>query len=364
MASLTDLITAELPDDFWKSKVLVAVSGGSDSLGLLLHLSQVASKLALAGFQLQVAHFDHQWSPESQKATILVQEVCQRLAIPCHLGYAEQLIDQLSVKVSGMPPRLAKSGPEATARFLRYEFLKRLVDPLGIRYVLTGHTKDDQVETVLMRIARGTSITGLTGVAARRFLTDRCEIVRPMLAVSRADMVQYLQEMKQPFYEDPSNLDDQLTRNRVRHQILPWLLEHLSPSLCDSLLSLQQSAVDAEVIQGFVSQGFANALLKLDERYFEVDVNQLHSAPEPLIRQVMVRWWNQANLPAREMNRWHWKKLAALVVRPSSPEDSNKEDLRQEDSKQIVWPSEFHFPGPVIAKRSRKILTVQMLSQG
>lgn len=209
-----------LPDH---SVILCAVSGGADSVCLLHVLWEQRQK---AGFSLHAAHYNHQLRGEaSQEDAAFVSALCRQLDIPCHMG-------------SGDVRRAAESsgqGLEETARRMRYEFLQETADALGADRIATAHTADDNVETILMRLVRGSGLAGLCGIPPRRGT-----IVRPFLAVSRQDILAYLDKHRLPHREDESNGDLTYTRNRLRHQVLP-VLRDLNPSLCSTVSAAARS---------------------------------------------------------------------------------------------------------------------------
>jgi tRNA(Ile)-lysidine synthase len=183
-------------------RVIVAVSGGADSVALLLALKDAATRLLI---HLEAAHFDHRLrGADSDADAGFVADVAARLGVPFHLGRA-------AAPLSG--PAL-----EARARRERYFFLEGLAGRLGVERIATAHTADDQAETVLMRLLRG---SGADGLQAIRFRRGR--IVRPLLECTRADVLAHLAAAQQTFREDASNSDRRFLRNRVRHEVLPAL---------------------------------------------------------------------------------------------------------------------------------------------
>src|SRR5206468_2111324 len=112
---------------------------------------------------------------------------------------------------------------EARGRRLRYDWLANLAEACGIPWVATGHTADDQAETVLFRLLRGTGLDGLRGIASCRILTTNVSVIRPLLSVTRVGVLDYLAGVGQDYRTDESNADRRFTRNRIRHELLPLL---------------------------------------------------------------------------------------------------------------------------------------------
>lgn len=189
-------------------RVYCAVSGGADSMALLWGLYLLREKL---GITLLAAHFNHGLrGEESQRDEDFVREFCDRFEIPLELGHG--------AVVSG------KKGLEAAARDARYAFFDTLPGK-----VATAHTADDNAETVLMHLIRGTGLKGLGGIAP-----VRGKLIRPMLTVTRQQVVDFLGQYHLSWVEDSTNATDLFLRNRVRHKVMP-LLKAENPSLSENL---------------------------------------------------------------------------------------------------------------------------------
>ena len=180
-------------------RVLCAVSGGADSMCLLAQLRSLAAQ---AGFEVLCAHFDHrQRGEESRRDADFVRAYCAEHAVPCFVeGYEGDRRD------------------EASLRDARYAFLRRTASEQGCRWIATAHTADDQLETMLLNLARGSGLRGLTGVAP-----VQGDLLRPMLDMTRADVEAYLLQHRIPHVEDSSNASDAYARNRLRHAAVPAL---------------------------------------------------------------------------------------------------------------------------------------------
>ncbi len=342
-------------------------------MALLTLLAQARSRLPESRprqFKVIVFHFDHQWRPESAAEAEKVRNWVLDLGFTFHVYHSSQMLTELELHPPKMrqndkgtsllqtpigdakpagPVRLPDYGLEGTARLLRYQALKRLVAETAADFVLTGHTWNDQAETVLMRLARGTGMDGLTGIAGQRLFTDNCQLLRPLLGLKRDQLRTYLTHHQQDFIDDPSNDDQDRTRNRMRHSVLPWLNQNLASHFDQSLIRLAASASENQIAWQHLQNIYASAVQQLQPFCLEIKIRLLNAAPEAVVRQLLVRWWKQTQLPIREMNHSQWVKLAALVVPPR--------DAQGQIESQ--WPSEFHFPGPVIAKRSGGILTIK-----
>ena len=180
-------------------RVLCAVSGGADSMCLL---AQLLSLAAQSGFAVLCAHFDHrQRGAESQRDADFVRAWCAEHDVPCFVEAYE-----------------GGRSDEASLRAARYAFLRRVAAEQGCRWIATAHTADDQLETMLLNLARGSGLRGLAGVAP-----VQGDLLRPMLDMTRADVEDYLRAHQIPHVEDSSNASDDYARNRLRHAAVPAL---------------------------------------------------------------------------------------------------------------------------------------------
>jgi tRNA(Ile)-lysidine synthase len=204
------------------STVLVSLSGGPDSMALLHLLTRVRDRRRL---HLAAAHFDHKVRPESTGQARLVAERSAELGVPCAIGQAD----------SRMTPT------QAGFREARYAYLDGEADRLGADRIATGHQADDQVETVLFRMCRGTGLRGLAGIPARRG-----RIVRPLLPFWRSELLEYLEARQLPWLDDSSNRDDRWARARIRHGVIPALEEVGGPGVSRRLISLAAAAGRAD----------------------------------------------------------------------------------------------------------------------
>ena len=279
---------------------LVAVSGGSDSVGLLRLLHQFSEPL---GLRLSVAHLDHGVRGDEARADAeFVGALAESLGLPFYLGQWQ-------------PTRTAHF--EADARQARYGWLMEVAKgPAAANVIATGHTRDDQAETILHRILRGTGLRGLSGIPAHRVLCShpRLRLVRPVLCVSRGEIRDYLGSLNQAFREDKSNSDPSRTRARIRQDLLPKLAAEYNPGVVDALVRL-----------GSMASAFERELdadtFKLEKLVVVSRVNDcivikhgaLRSLPAMQRTAVLRRVWRNAGWPEASMSQQRWHRLAALV---------------------------------------------------
>jgi tRNA(Ile)-lysidine synthase len=225
------------------SKIVVAVSGGPDSLALLHGLLQI-----VAGERLVAAHLDHGW----RAASAADADYVGRLADFWGVAWHTDRIDTVELaRAEGLS--LEEAGRQA-----RYRFLVQVAEAEAADFVATGHTADDQAETVLMNLMRGSGLTGLRGILPLSKLpgSERpLRLIRPLLEVSREAVLDYCREQQLAPLQDPSNQDLSFWRNRVRHQLLPLLNDHVPGVACH----LQQLALTAAADDHLLAELTENA---------------------------------------------------------------------------------------------------------
>ena len=216
--------------DLPRGVVLVAVSGGPDSVALL---DLLARSPAAAGLVLHVAHVDHGIHPESAAVAESVAAIAKGFGYPAH-------ITRLS---------LGANASETRAREARYAWLFQLATEVGARLVLTGHHQDDQVETILMRALKGSGPAGLAGILARRG-----KLVRPLLPFRREELAEHLHGVGVESWTDPANSNPRHHRSWIRNSLLPMLREQ-TPDVDQRLLGLgRQAAADREAWEALLDR--------------------------------------------------------------------------------------------------------------
>jgi tRNA(Ile)-lysidine synthase len=206
-------------------RVVVAVSGGPDSTCLLFALHALSEDL---GISLHVAHLDHMFrGKESADEALFVADLAKRLGLPATLGAFD------------VPAFLRERGlsPQDGARTARYGFLNRVAAESGAGRIATGHTADDQAETFLMRLMRGAGVAGLSSIPPIRE-----NVIRPLLGITRSEVLEYLRSRDLAFVTDSSNAKPLYTRNRVRSELIP-LMKRFNPRIVETL------AAEAELLR-------------------------------------------------------------------------------------------------------------------
>ena len=253
--------------------VLVGVSGGADSIALL-HVLHSFSRIQ--NYDLIVVHINHMARGKDSDADAdFVESVAEKLKLPFYLKKIDVGIERLQLKTSF----------QDAARIIRYQFFEETLKAVGGNKVALGHSADDQVETILMNIIRGTGLKGLAGIPQVRGY-----IIRPFLGVHREDLESYLQENDISFRDDSSNLDKKYLRNRIRHELIPNL-ETYNPAIKKSLQEMsgivrEEDSLLAQMIKDIFNQ--KSHFLEGSKNNIVWDIDDFQSYPIAL-RQRLVR---------------------------------------------------------------------------
>jgi tRNA(Ile)-lysidine synthase len=276
--------------------VLVAVSGGPDSMVLLHTLWRLRKPL---GLQLFVAHLDHQMRPSAAEDAAFVETMA------CDLGL------RAICEARNVPAyqRQHKLSPEDAARRVRYAFLRATATQLGADRIAVGHTADDQAETVVLRLLRGSGLRGLCGIPP-----VRGPVIRPLIRVPRADILDYARRQRLRFREDPSNDQRRYTRNRIRHDLLPALRQHYNPRLVQTLRTTARLLADDEAaLQAVAHQHFLLARLAAASASVRLKIDALTSLPLALQRRVLREALSELKSGLQGVTSAHIAAILALL---------------------------------------------------
>ncbi|MBG1260514.1 tRNA lysidine(34) synthetase TilS [Nostoc commune] len=286
-------------------RLLIAVSGGQDSLCLIKLFLDLQSKW---GWNLGIAHCDHRWRSDSEANADHVENLAKTWDISFYLETASEPINS-----------------EAAARDWRYEALSAIAKANNYQYIVTGHTASDRAETLLYNLIRGTGADGLQALTWQRPLTTGIMLVRPLLEITRTQTEQFCQEFKLPIWEDSTNQDLQYARNRIRQELIPYLRQNFNPQVESAL------AQTAELLQAEVEY-LEKAAQQLREEVMVSDMGDEEDFPTPLVplrlnrrvlqkaplalqRRVMRQVLQQILTDAPSFE--HIEKLTALIIAPN-----------------------------------------------
>lgn len=240
-----------------RQAILVAVSGGQDSLCLLKLLLDLQLKWS---WQVAIAHCDHRWSTDAGIAD-RVRQIAQDWQVPFYLKTASEVKET-----------------EAAARSWRYQALVEIAQDHDFSVIVAGHTKSDRAETFLFNLLRGAGIDGLTALTWKRPLTPHIDLVRPLLELSRQQTGDFCKEFNLPVWEDAVNQNLHYARNRIRNELIPYLQAHFNPQVENAI------AQTAE-------------LQRADLEYLET------TAQELLQQAMLITGWEQPEASPRRLNR-------------------------------------------------------------
>ncbi|MBN1315378.1 MAG: tRNA lysidine(34) synthetase TilS [Anaerolineales bacterium] len=279
--------------------VLVGVSGGPDSLCLLHGLVDIRDKQNL---NICVGHLDHQLRPDSSKDAKFVERTCSEWGVPCTIKSVD--VNQLADKL--------KLGVEEAGRQARLDFLTDLAKSIGANKIALGHNADDQAETVLMHILRGAGLDGLEGIAGIRTL-GKIYLVRPLLTISRSDIEAYCHEHQLEPHIDSSNRDRTYFRNRIRHDIMPYL-EKYAPGIRNRLRQLSELATaDVALLNSHLNDCWNSLVLEQTTNALSLDLKLLNDLPKSLRRRTIRRAFNALRGSLRDLGYVHVENACNLA---------------------------------------------------
>lgn len=280
-----------------RSRVLIAVSGGQDSLCLGKLLLDLSSKW---NWHIAIAHCDHQWSTDRGIAK-RVSEVADSWQLPLYLKVAKDLKET-----------------EAAAREWRYQALIEIAREKDFNYIVTGHTKSDRAETFLYNLIRGAGADGLAALSWKRSLEREIDLVRPILNVYRYETLEFCHQFDLPIWFDAVNENDKYARNRIRSELIPYLQANFNPQVEKSL------AQTAELLKGDVECLEAIALQLIQEAQESNKLNRLTLRNAPLaIQRRAIRLF----LPTVMSKQANFEQIEAVVELITAPNKSRTSTL-------------------------------------
>jgi len=271
--------------------IVIGVSGGPDSVALLLLLNALKKEHKL---KLHIAHLDHMLRRGSSKDTAFVEKLAKKLNVPLTIA-------KINVK------ELAKTGSlEEIARNVRLAFLFKVAKDLKAKKIALGHNLDDQAETVLMRIIRGTGLYGMAGILPTRKIGN-FEIIRPLIEIRRNEIESFLKKKQIRACQDPSNLDEIYFRNKIRHKLLPQLEKDFNPNIRETLSVIAQSV--SQDYNYLRKQAYA-AIVQMGNRINLDKFQRLHPAIQRLVLRLKI---TQIQGNTRRITFQHIKEIEDLI---------------------------------------------------
>lgn len=280
-------------------RLLVAVSGGQDSLCLIKLLLDLQPKW---GWHLSIAHCDHRWRDDSAANANHVENVAKSWDVNFYLEIAQEPVKT-----------------EAAARDWRYQALNAIAQQHNYQYVITGHTASDRAETLIYNLMRGTGADGLQALTWQRPLSEKITLVRLLLEITRQETGQFCQDFQLPIWEDSTNQDLKYARNRIRRELIPYLQANFNPKIESAVAQTAELLqADVEYLEQAAQQLREEAIMRSGEETdssLKLNRQVLKKAPIALQRRVMRQVLLEV-LPEAP-NFQHIEKLTALIIAPN-----------------------------------------------
>lgn len=279
-----------------QSRLLIAVSGGQDSLCLLRLLLDLQPKW---NWTLAVAHCNHRWRQDAAANADYVQQLAEAWQLVFHRATVSDV-----------------STSEAAARKWRYQVLLEMAREHDYRYVATGHTASDRAETLLYNLMRGSGADGLQALAWQRPLAPNVQLVRPLLELTRAETAAFCQQRQLQVWQDSTNQDLKYARNRIRQELIPYLQTHFNPRIESALAQTAELLrSDVEYLEAAAANLWQQVVNTEQTRAIGLNRTVLRNSPLALQRRVIRRFLKLV-LPT-DPTFEHIEKLVALLSAPN-----------------------------------------------
>jgi len=280
--------------------VLVGLSGGPDSVTLLHALYSLKKEYSL---NILLAHLDHKFRGEESRAD---RKFCEDLAKKYNLEIMWEEIDV---------PKISKEkgiSPEEAARFERYGFFKRSAKERGIDKIAVGHTRDDQAETVLMRIIRGAGMKGLGGISPVKDMHG-FKIIRPLIEISRKDVEAFISETGLKFRKDSSNEKAIFTRNKIRLELIPLLEKEFNSNIKEVLANMAENLKTEDEFLSKLAKRKFKSVSKVRQEEILIDIKKFKKQPEAIRKRILRAALEEFKGDLRRLTYQHWKEMEDLI---------------------------------------------------
>jgi len=285
-----------------KEKVILAVSGGPDSVAMLFLFLRIKE---IFNLKLVCVHFNHGLRKEADEDEKFVKDLCSSLDI-------KFVSEKKNVKEFFKGDSL-----EQTARILRYDFFLKIANSLKIKKISLAHTKDDVIETVLMRIIRGTGIQGLRGILPLSKIKGKI-FIRPLIEIEKKRILDWLKKEKISYQIDTTNFEDKFFRNKIRLNVLP-LLEKLNPNIKDTLFNLARIS---SWNHNFITQIAQKELSKIKrgegENFLIIDLEKIKDLHPFLLLQVLRLAIEEVKGNTRRLDWRHFESILKILQKKRS----------------------------------------------
>lgn len=312
-----------------KEQIIIGVSGGADSMCLLYFLHSIAESYEI---KLLVIHINHGLrGEEADSDEEYVKDVCERLGIPFfayHISIADEAISR-------------KMTEEEAGRAVRYEIFQNAAKEFNADKIAVAHTMNDNAETMLMNLCRGTGINGLTGISP-----VRDNIIRPLIAMSRQEVEKTLEELGIEYKTDYTNKSFKYTRNRVRYELIPWLTENMNSSVVN-ILSKNAAVINEE--NAFIENAALKAFNEcvIEDEFTRLDLRRLDALEPVILKRVLRIACRKYNSQLHDISLEHIESIISLMKKQSGKKISLPNNLfvqKNQDSI-IIYNQDKKFDG-------------------
>jgi len=301
-AFLTD-VSYGLPSSWdWQQPVIIGVSGGADSMALLYSLAELSRREESSS--VAVAHVQYDLRPEASHDREFVVEQAEQLGFPCY--WKKVCVQEASSLQQGV-------GTEAVARQLRYDFFAQLAFEIGARHVAVGHTRDDQAETILHRLLRGTGLGGAAGMDGSRELCEGVSLVRPLLGIRRQKARGFLEAIGRDWREDESNNHICFARNFLRHRVLAEAESSLYPAAVESLVRFGEQASVEKLSRSKIIDTIIEKSIEQKSDGEILIHRKLVGDNSNIMPEALIEIWKRKGWPRQQLSSRHLKQLTEMI---------------------------------------------------
>lgn len=277
-------------------KIVLGVSGGPDSISMLNILNEIKEEFK---FEIYVAHVNHLIRKEAEDDERFVQEYCIRNNIKCFV----RRIDVIKIA------NTKKIGTEEAGRNARYEFFEEVMEKVGANKIAIAHNVNDKVETIIMNLMRGSSISGLKGIEPIR---DN-KYIRPLIECERQKIEQYCEENKLEPRIDKTNFENDYTRNKIRNIVIPYIKKEFNPNIVETISRLSQIATDeSDYIESQTDKIYKNLLIEKGSKQIVLNLKQFNQQEKVIKSRIILLATKQLMGSTKGIEKKHIEDIIKL----------------------------------------------------
>lgn len=282
-----------------RDKLVLAISGGPDSMSMLDILNEL-KKEKILNFDFCVAHVNHMIRREAKEDELYVKKYCEKNEI----SFYSKSIDVKKMANNN------KIGTEEAGRYARYEFFDEVLRRTNSDKIAIAHNKNDKAETIIMNILRGSGISGLKGIEAKR-----CKYIRPLIECERFEIENYCEEKKLKPRIDKTNFENIYTRNKIRNIVIPYVEKEFNPNIIETLNRLSEVVSDEEnYIENVVLNKFKEILISAEENEIVLDLKQFNNEEKVIKSRIILYTITRLFGTSKEIAKVHIDDIIKLCT--------------------------------------------------